>query len=278
MESNGVSCGNCANTQGIIFCDNSKIYCPVCNTYSVIKTDKPKIQEDPHVKVSDTSTNNVKTPARGKPRVGKVIAIIVCIVFFIQILPFAISQISIAIEEYESKHATTETSEARAVDGPNGGRTGTMATPTPIPTPTPTIAYETDLPSRIYLTDLDSYTGDDFRRIRVGDTDIFGNTYHCGFRGYTREDSASWRLNGAYSMFSFTFGVHSKNKGYYGSGSISIYKDGELIWECLDITSIHESETVNLDITGAKDLTVTIRSSGDVFPMEPSIFDPVLCR
>lgn len=130
----------------------------------------------------------------------------------------------------------------------------------------------------ISLLKLEPYTG---QRFHVGydDSDcedVFGNKYSTTLYSYKEQEngecSVTYRINSQYDKFTFTSGV--SGRGSEGTAHIFIYGDGKLLYD-RKLTCTSESEFVELDVHGVKDLTIEMY--GHTEPVVSIIGFTLLC-
>ncbi len=152
------------------------------------------------------------------------------------------------------------------------------------------IDSETSLPKpdRVPLSTLTPYTYvSPFDSLPYGEhhdvEDIFGNSHSVVFRPYYEvsngESKVKYRLDSEYTRFEFTLAIWSVERGNPGKGCLKIYSDDKLLFERNDITSDSETEHIELDITGCKDLIIEFYKGEKNFSsVSPMMCDPELYR
>ncbi|MBR5974592.1 MAG: NPCBM/NEW2 domain-containing protein [Clostridiales bacterium] len=172
----------------------------------------------------------------------------------------------------------------------NGNTENTISNGSSSHKPSDTNAAQPTVPDHVYLTSIEPYTYSTnsfpFYELCDGSKDIFGNAYSTGIRANKGEASVSYRLDSAYRFFTFTLAVDEYEKSNKDvEGSVRVYADGVIIFERVGITSDFETESVSLDVSGTKDLTielygdyVTEASITGFRTLYPMICDPILYR
>ena len=101
-----------------------------------------------------------------------------------------------------------------------------------------------------------------------GATDIMGNYYSTGIRGYmdTSWDNCYniWDIGGRYNILTATGIVFEEEKGSSCVGSYKIYGDGVLLYERNNISSQTKPYTIEVDITGVTDLKIEMYGQGNM--------------
>ena len=291
-----VRCPSCGNTYNVDFGNGNTFKCSHCGNTNLIRPnlihnpyrdgyeeERGRIDARRKEQLANASQNNKanSSMSRKKPRVGKVIAIIICVVVATQILPMIISLISDSYTENSNKHALTDTAETRIAEDTatnTNSRSNGSYNEGIIACSFPDAEETSEQTKWIYLTDLTAYSGFPFSK-SSNTKDIFGNEYNCSLQGYRDDDSAIWRLNYEYTTLVCTIGVPSicrgANTDWY-SGSLRIYCDDVIVYEKSCIDSLTESEIVTIDVSNTKDLKIQI--CADYCYLEPAVFDPILYK
>ena len=227
------TCPNCGNSrEDLINIYDNMLFCKSCGTTSRLINDKSSVSTPtPAPTPAPTPIrNNFSTSTRRKPRAGKIIAIIACVVFATQILPMFITLIIGSNTKASAVHEITDTriaDNASPYTNPRSERASNDSYNEEVTGCSFSVSEETSAQVKwVYLTDLPSYSGIPFSTSNR--RDIFGNEYSCSFSGYRDEDYAIWRLNKEYSTLTFTIGVPSRCRGSnpdWYSGSLKVYCD-----------------------------------------------------
>ena len=134
-------------------------------------------------------------------------------------------------------------------------------------------AYTYNGSSPVDLTSIEPYYEGAIQIERNGLTDIFGNKYQSGLRGYMSPGDPAkydmdcfcvWDLNGQFKTLTATGIVRKQDKSSRYEGSYKIYGDGKLLYSKDGIGSMTRPYEIMVDISGVTDLKIEMFGNGNM--------------
>ena len=134
-------------------------------------------------------------------------------------------------------------------------------------------AYTYEGTDPVDLTSLEPYYEGAVQIERNGLTDIFGNKYRSGLRGYMSPGDPAkydmdcfsvWDLSGQFRTLTATGIIRKQDKSSRYEGSYKIYGDDKLLYSREGIGSMTRPYEIVIDITGVTDLKIEMYGDGNM--------------
>jgi len=118
------------------------------------------------------------------------------------------------------------------------------------------------------LTSIEPYYEGYIQIEKRGMTDIFGNKYQSGIRGYMDSGDSNcyciWDLGGKYRTLTATGFIRKSDKSSNFTGSYKIYGDGRLLYSRSDIGCLTRPYQISIDVSGVTDLKIEMYGGGNM--------------